>query len=275
MTAVHDWVCTLDSSLSTLGLTVEDGLAVLTINRPDARNAINEAMTNELLEIAVGLRQRTDLRALLVRAAGPAFTVGGDLGVFAGTDPATLPGLLHSMAGKYHRALTILANLDIPVVAAVHGAVAGGGLGLMNVADIVIAADDCKFAVAFGRLGLSGDGGASWFLPRLIGLRRTAQLYLQDAPFSAAEALEWGLLTMVVAPDQLETIATETARRLSSGPTIGLGEILQLLRRSADESLESQFDLERDALARTSGTADGYAAIRSFVEKTQPLFEGR
>jgi 2-(1,2-epoxy-1,2-dihydrophenyl)acetyl-CoA isomerase len=275
MTAVHDSVCTLDSALSTLALTVEDGLAVLTINRPEARNAIDEAMTNELLETAVGLRQRTDLRALLIRAAGPAFTVGGDLELFKRTDPAALPGLLHSMAGKYHQALTILAKLDIPVVAAVHGAVAGGGLGLMNVADIVIAADDCKFAVAFGRLGLSGDGGASWFLPRFIGLRRTAQLYLQDEPFSAAEALEWGLLTTVVPPERLEITATETARRLASGPTVGFGEIRRLLRRSADEGLETQFDLERDALARTSGTADGYAAIRSFVEKTEPLFEGR
>lgn len=280
------WAAALDGSraaeadaprreLSVIELSVHDGLAVLRINRPEARNAINEAMAADFREAALRLAETSGLRAVLVRGAGPAFTVGGDIETFAGAEPEALPALLNGMTSPYHEALRILSELPVPVVCAVHGAVAGGGLGVLYCADVVLAAEGTKFATGFARIGLSGDGGNSWFLPRLVGPRRAMELYLDNRVLEAKEALEWGLISAVVPAEELEQRATEVAVRLAAGPTVAFGEIRRLLRQAWTSTLADQLVAETAALVRTAATADAPAAIASFAGKCEPTFEGR
>jgi 2-(1,2-epoxy-1,2-dihydrophenyl)acetyl-CoA isomerase len=255
-------------------LEVTDGLATLRLNRPAARNAIDARLVDELLEAAQRCAADAAIRAVLICAAGPAFTVGGDVSVFGRTAPADLPGQLRRWTTSYHAALRILDGLRVPVVAAVHGAAAGGGLGLMHVADIVLAAEGTKFATGFAGLGLSGDGGSTWFLPRLIGTRRAAELYFGQRVLDAEEAADWGLISRVVPAGTLQAEAEQTARQLAAGPTRAFGELRALLRGSPGATLGDQLVAETEALARTAGSRDAAHAIESFLAKAKPEFRG-
>ncbi|MEV4381816.1 enoyl-CoA hydratase-related protein [Streptosporangium sp. NPDC049644] len=261
--------------LSAVDFQVHDGLAVIRLNRPQARNAIDEAMAGDLYEVAVRCAGDESLRAVLLIGDGPAFTVGGDISVFARASAAELPELLRRMTGPYHEALRLLSGLDAPVVAAVHGSVAGGGLGLVHCADIVLAAEGTRFALGFGALGLSGDGGGTWFLPRLVGARRAAEWYFEQRVLDAAEAADWGLVTRVVPADELEDQAWHTVRKLASGPTRAYAEVRRLLRDSWTSELSTQLGRETDALVRTAATEDASSAIAAFVDRSRPTFHGR
>jgi 2-(1,2-epoxy-1,2-dihydrophenyl)acetyl-CoA isomerase len=253
---------------------VSDGLGVIRLNRPSARNAIDQALVDDLSEAVQHCAADSAVRAVLICANGPAFTVGGDIMMFAGTGAGNLPGELRRMTTRYHAALRIMDGLRVPVVAAVHGAVAGGGLGLIYVSDIVIAAEGTRFTTGFSGLGLSGDGGGTWFLPRLVGMRRAAELYFGQRVLTAEEAQAWGLISRVVPADDLAAEAEQAARELAAGPTRALGEIRALLRRSHDVSLGDQLHAETEALSRTAGTRDAAHAIESFIAKTRPGFGG-
>jgi 2-(1,2-epoxy-1,2-dihydrophenyl)acetyl-CoA isomerase len=253
---------------------VADGLAVIRLNRPAARNAIDQALADDLAEAVQRCAADSAIRALLICANGPAFTVGGDVAMLAKIGPAELPGDLRRLTAGYHAALQILDRLEVPVVAAVHGAVAGGGLGLIYVADVVIAAAGTRFATGFSGLGLSGDGGGTWFLPRLVGLRRAAELYFGQRVLDADEAADWGLISRVVPATDLAAEAERTARQLAAGPTRAFGEIRTLLRRAHEVSLGDQLQAEAAALSRTAGTQDAARAIDSFLAKSTPEFRG-
>lgn len=151
---------------------------------------------------------------------------------------------------------------------------AGGGLGLIYVANIVIAAEGTKFATGFGGLGLSGDGGGTWFLPRLVGARRAAELYLGARVLEATEAAAWGLITRVVRPQDLTAEAEAAARQLAACLTRAFGEIRTLLRRSSEASLGDQLLAETAALSRAAGTRDAAHGIESFMAKSKPDFHG-
>ena len=265
----------LRRELSVVAYQIEGGLATVTLNRPEARNAIDEAMAAELYEVALRCAEEPELRAVLITATGPSFTVGGDIRRFAAADAKALPGLLGRMVSLYHRALDLFRRLDAPVVCAVRGGVAGGGLGLAYCADIVLAADDARFTLGFGGLGLSGDGGSSWFLPRLVGPRRAAELYFEQRVLTAAEAVEWGIASRVVPAASLHSEAFVVARRLAEGPTRAYAEIRGLLRDSADASLTDQLAAEQAALMRTAGTPDAAEGIAAFGAKRTPRFRGR
>ncbi|WP_433567261.1 enoyl-CoA hydratase-related protein [Nocardia sp. CA-151230] len=265
---------TPDSGLRAVEFSVTDGIGVLRLNRPYQRNAIDQTMADDLYEVAQRCSARTDLRVLVILGNGPAFTVGGDITVFADTEPAELSTTLRRMATPYHEALRIFAEMAVPVITAVHGSVGGGGLGMVYLADVALAAEGTKFATGFGALGLSGDGGTSWYLPRLVGLRRAQALYLGRV-LDAREAREWGLISEVVAADRLEEIALDWAKTLAAGPTRAYAEVRNLLRRSESSTLPEQLSAEIDALARTGATVDAARAVRSFITKSKPTFEGR
>ena len=254
---------------------VADGVGVITLNRPQARNAIDPGFTEDLREAVQRCAGDETVRAVLIRAEGPSFTVGGDVAAMAGTPPAELPALLTRITAIYHATLQLLDQLPVPVVTAVHGAVAGGGLGLVYAADIVLAAESTRFAAGFAGLGLSVDSGGTWFLPRLVGTRRAAELCLSQRVLSAREAAEWGLISRVVRDEDLAAEAEAATRLLAAGPTRALGEIRTLLRRSPDADLGDQLRAEREALARTGATRDAAHGIASFMAKTKPDFEGR
>jgi 2-(1,2-epoxy-1,2-dihydrophenyl)acetyl-CoA isomerase len=259
---------------ATVEFSVADGLGVIRLNRAGARNAIDQALVDDLQEAVQRCAADAAVRALLICASGPSFTVGGDIARFAGIGPGELPAELRRMTTGYHATLQILDRLEVPVVAAVHGAVAGGGLGLTYVADIVIAAAGTRFAIGFGGLGLSGDGGGTWFLPRLVGIRRAAELYFSQRVLDADEAAAWGLVSRVVPAADLAAEAERTARLLAAGPTRAFGEIRTLLRRTHEASLGDQLQAEIGALSRTAGTRDAAHAIKRFMAKSGPEFRG-
>jgi 2-(1,2-epoxy-1,2-dihydrophenyl)acetyl-CoA isomerase len=260
---------------ATVEYSAAGGLGTIRLNRPAARNAINEAFAADFAEAVRRCAADASVRALLICGNGPSFTVGGDVTMLAGTEPGELPEKLRQLTTSYHASLQVLDSLPVPVVAAVGGAVAGGGLGLIYVADVVIAAAGIKFAAGFGGLGLSGDGSGTWFLPRLVGARRAAEFYLEQRVLTAEEAASWGLITRVVPAAELAAEAERTARQLAAGPTRAWSELRTLLRRSDETSLSDQLAAETAAQCRTAGTRDARHAIASFMAKTRPAFDGR
>lgn len=256
------------------GYSAGDGLGVIRLSRPAARNALDMALVDDLHEAVQRCAADRSLRALLINAEGPSFTVGGDVAMLAGAGPGELPATLRRLTTAYHAALRILDALPVPVVAAVRGAVAGGGLGLVYVADVVLAAAGTKFATGFAGLGLSGDGGGTWFLPRLVGPRRAAELYFSQRVLTADEAADWGLVSRVVRPDDLDAEAERAARLLAAGPTLAYGEIRALLRGAHQASLGDQLLAETEAQCRTAATRDAAAGIASFMAKSRPDFRG-
>lgn len=255
-------------------LTVEDGVARLRLVHAAARNAIDPQMVSALGEAVAACAAESGVRALLISADGPAFTVGGDLRHFA-SDLERLPQELDQMIGDYHEALRRLAELAAPVVCAVQGGVAGGGLGLLWCADLVIAADDLKLAAGFARLGLTGDGGSSWWLPRLIGLPRARELLIGGRVLNADEALEWGLIGRVVPAGELQAEARAVARELAAGATVAYAELRRLLTGAGARTLAEGLAGEHEAMVRIGGTSDAREGIAAFVEHRPPRFEGR
>lgn len=260
--------------LRTVTLEFSGGLATLRLRRPERGNAIDAAMAADFLEAATQIAERTEVRAVLLAADGPTFTVGGDIGLFAGTTPEQLPNQLRRMIDHYHLAIEKLMAIDAPIVAAVRGGAGGGGLGLLYVADIVVAANDAKFALGYGALGLTADGGNTWFLPRMVGLRQAQQLFLLNRRLTAEEALQLGLVSRLVADDAVETEAGALAQTLAVGPTRAYGAMRRLLRQSFETGLSIQLEAEKESIVAASRSEDAQEGIRAFVAKRRPQFRG-
>lgn len=260
--------------LRTVLLDFTDGLATLRLNRPDKGNAIDERMAADLAEAATQIAERTDVRSVLIAGNGANFTVGGDLGLFAGTAREQLPNRLRRMIDAYHLAIERLTGIDAPVVAAVRGGAGGGGLGLMYVADIVVAAESARFALGYGALGLTADGGNTWFLPRMVGMRRAQELFLLNLRLTAQEALAFGLVSRLVPDDQVENEAATLAAKLAAGPTRAFGAVRRMLRQSFETGLSDQLDAEKESIVVTSATDDAHEGIAAFVAKRRPRFRG-
>ena len=261
--------------LRTVLLDIADGVATLRLNRPDQGNAINPDMAADLLEAATQIAEDPAVRAALITGNGPNFTVGGDLAVFAGTGRDELPNRLRRMIDSFHLAIERLTSIDAPVVAAVRGGAGGGGLGLLYAADIVVAADDARFALGYGALGLTADGGNTWFLPRMVGMRRAQELFLLNRRLTAQEALEFGLVSRLAASDAVEAEAAALAAKLASGPTLAHGAVRRMLRQSFETGLSDQLDAEKDSIIAASRSDDAGEGIAAFMAKRRPQFRGR
>jgi enoyl-CoA hydratase/carnithine racemase len=238
----------------------DDGLGRLTLTRADARNAIDPAMVERLAEAVNEAAAAQGLRALLMSAEGPSFSVGGDLR-YMGPRVDRLAEEFRSMIGRFHEALTALAELPVPVVCAVRGAVAGGALGLLWCSDVTIVANDAKLVSGFLELGLSGDGGSSWWLPRLVGLARARELLLGGRELTGAEAAELGLVARAVPAVELDQEAERVARDLAERPTDAYAEIRRLLARSLDRGLAEGLQAELEAMVRTVATDEARARM--------------
>jgi 2-(1,2-epoxy-1,2-dihydrophenyl)acetyl-CoA isomerase len=271
------WVQALGggATLQTIDYSVTDAVATICLNRPDVRNAINMQMVDEILDVAHRVANDDSIRAVLICGNGPALTVGGDIEHFLAGPGEQFGTLFAKLTAPFHEAFRILSQIDAPIVTAAHGAVAGGGLGYVYAADLVIAAEGTKFVTAFAALGLSGDGGGTWHLPRLIGPRRAAEAYLRNRPIEAAEALEWGLINEIVPAAELRSRAKTVARELASGPTRGFARMRALLRDTWRNDLPTQLQAETEALRYTGDTADAAKAINDFAAKRRPEFIGR
>ena len=263
------------SPFTAVTLRVREGVADLRLDRPEQGNAIDVAMARDLREAATRIAADVSVRVVLLRGNGPMLTVGGDIDLFADTPHAELPGLLRRMVDDFHLALERLAGIDPPLVVGVRGAAAGGGLGLVCAADHVIAASDAVFAVGYGRIGLTADGASTWYLPRLVGMRRAQEMFLLDRRLGADEACACGLVNRVVPADQVDAEAERVARRIAAGPTRAFGGVRRLLRRSQQSSLGEQLAAERDEIVDVAAGADTAEGIAAFAEHRRPRFTGR
>lgn len=263
------------SRLKTVLLDFDGGVATLRLNRPDKGNAIDESMAADLAEAATQIAERADVRAVLISGNGPNFTVGGDLSLFASTAREQLPDRLRRMIDSYHLAIERLTSIDAPVVAAVRGGAGGGGLGLLYVADIVVAAEDARFALGYGALGLTADGGNTWFLPRMIGMRRAQELFLLNRRLTAQEALAFGLVSRLAPDDAVENEAASLAAKLAAGPTRAFGLVRRTLRQSFETGLADQLNAEKQSIVVASSSEDAQEGIAAFVAKRRPQFRGR
>lgn len=277
LTDTAAWVAALGDGapLETIDYSVLDGVATICLNRPEVHNAIDIRVAEETLVAARRVAADPSVRAVLICGNGPNLTVGGDITYFLESPPEALGNLFARMITPFHEAFRILSRIDAPIVTAAHGAVAGGGLGYVYAADIVLAAEGTKFVTAFAGIGLSGDGGGTWHLPRLIGPRRAAQAYLDNTPITATQALEWGLINEIVPADELRARAGELAVELAHGPTRAFARMRTLLRESWGNDLSTQLLAETEGVKETGATSDAANAIASFAAKRKPQFEGR
>lgn len=264
-----------EPALETIDFSVQDGLATICLNRPDQRNAIDLRMGEESLVVARRIAADPSVRAVLICGNGPALTVGGDISYFLESPPAEFGNLFSRMTTPFHEAFRILSRIDAPIVTAAHGSVAGGGLGYVYAADIVLAAEDTRFVTAFAGIGLSGDGGGTWHLPRLIGPARAARAYLENRPITAEQALDWGMISEIVPAAELRQSATALAVSLSQGPTRAFGRMRKLLRDTWNNDLSQQLLAETEGIKATGDSVDAANAIASFAAKRTPHFEGR
>lgn len=261
-------------SMTTVSLDVAGGVATLRLNRPDHGNAIDAQMAADLAAAARRLTEQPGLRAVLILANGAHFSLGGDISLFAGSDRAQLPHLLRRMIDDFHFAIERLTSIDAPVVAAVRGGVGGGGMGILYCADIVIAADDARFAMGYGALGLTADGGNTWFLPRLVGLRRAQELFLMNRRIKADEALALGLVTRLAPSAEVDAEAAKAAETLAAGPTRAFGAVRRLLRQTFETGLADQLAGEKRSIVEAAQTADAAEGIAAFKAKRSPQFRG-
>ena len=252
---------------------VADGIATILLNRPQVMNALDAGMIVQLREAAERAEHDAKARVVVIQGAGPAFLAGGDVAMFH-ANLAQMPEMVRKGAPELHRAILALRRAPKPVLASVHGAVAGAGVSVMAAADLAIAADGTKFTMAYSRLGTSPDGGATYSLPRLVGMRKALELILLSDSIDAREALGLGLVNWVVGAEQLAAETASIARRLAQGATAAFAEIKQLVNQSYDQTLSAQLNAEVEAFARCAGTRDFAEGVTAFVEKRKPNFKG-
>lgn len=261
----------MSDNTSPLLLSREGAVAILRFNRPQALNAIDVSMAQAFLAAVRGLAADPGVRALLLCGEGKGFMAGGDLAVLS-ADPQ---GGAAALIGPLHEALQLLATLDLPVIAQVHGVAAGAGLSLMLQADFVLAAKGTRFNLAYVNIGASCDVGASWALPRWVGLRRALEIALLGDMLDADAAERMGLINRVVEADALPAEAMALAQRLAAGPTRALGQLRRLLRGSVERDLPAQLAAEEAAFQACAATADFREGVDAFFARRKPAFQGR
>ncbi|HBF63702.1 MAG TPA: enoyl-CoA hydratase [Gammaproteobacteria bacterium] len=257
----------------TLNFDVDSGVATITLNRPEALNAMSPAMAKELHEVALQIDANNSVRAVILTGTGKAFCAGGDLGAFvaAGEQARTL---ILQMTGDLHLALSRLSRNRAPVIAAVNGTAAGAGFSLAMAADLAIAEEQAVFTMAYTNAGLSPDGSSTYFMPRKIGDRRTRELMLTNRLLTAPEALDWGVVNQVVEGGGALAAARVMATGMAQGPTEAYAQVKRLLDSSFSQSLETQMELEARAIADQVASVDGQEGMLAFVEKRKPQFRG-
>lgn len=253
---------------------IEDHVAIICFNRPEAANGIDISLAKELMHAAISCEDNAEIRAVLLTANGKMFSAGGDLKSFAEFGEQTSAKIKELMV-YMHSAIARFARMDAPLIVAVNGTAAGAGFSMACAGDIVYAAASAKFTMAYTAAGLSPDGSASYFLPRLVGLRRAQELMFTNRLLTAKEAKEWGILTDVVDNEVLFETALKQAKTLASGPTLAFGSVKKLLMSSSQESLETQLELESKGMGAMTKTADGLEGIQAFCEKRRPVFKGQ
>ncbi len=262
---------------TTIALRVDDtGIARLELCRPEQANAMDATLAFELRHAAIELLHRDDVRAVLITSQGPVFCAGGDLKSFAAiASPIERAKVIEHLTIDLHAAVARLTRLSAPVIAAVTGSVGGAGMSLVAACDLVVCSTTAKFTMGYTRAGLVPDGTSSFFLSRVVGLRRAAELMLTNRTLTAAEALDWGLVNECVAPEQVVARAEELATAIAAGATAALGGAKRVLYDGASSSLEAAMERESHVIGGVAALADAGEGIASFLAKRPPAFDGR
>jgi 2-(1,2-epoxy-1,2-dihydrophenyl)acetyl-CoA isomerase len=253
---------------------VDAGVMTLTMNRPDVLNSCNRGMVAELRHAFEGAGTDATVRAVLLTAVGRAFCAGQDLTEAVPTGNAPAPDLGEIVNG-YNGLIMAMRRLEKPIVAGVNGVAAGAGANIALAADFVIASVEASFIQSFVKIGLIPDNGGTFFLPRLVGLARATRLSMLGEKLSAQQALEWGMIHDVAAPDALLDTATALARHLASQPTRALGLIKRAFNASMGNDLEAQLMLEAKLQREAGRSADYIEGVKAFQQKRPPTYVGR
>src|SRR3954447_10033185 len=242
----------------------------VTLDNPTAGNVVDQAMAEQLG--AAGVQRPARAPAGRLPATGPRFCVGGDVRAFAAADD--MPEFIGRLAQTWHETIHALLYCDVPVVAGVHGAVAGAGLGLLGACDIVVCARSTKLRPAYGGLGLSPDGGTSWALTRALGAPRALELMLTDSTLSAADAHLFGLVARLVDDDELHDVVTALAHQVAAGPVRAMVRTRGLVRRAAVRTLEEQLVDEERLIRESAADPESREGVAAFLEGRRPDFPG-
>ena len=259
-------------SFKTIKFTQDAAAAIITLNRPEAANGLNIEMAKELAEAANLVASDDRIKVVTLTAEGRFFCAGGD--VQSMYDESERAGdAVMDIAGPLHEAISAFSAMDAVLICAVNGTAAGAGFSLAVSADLVVASEAAKFTMAYSKIGLSPDGSSSFYLPRLIGLRRTQELMYTNRVLSAQEALEWSLVNFVVPVDDLSAKSEELAGVFASGSKHSNASIKRLLREQEHATLSSQLDLECQLIGACADGQDGKEGVASFIEKRKPTFK--
>lgn len=247
-----------------------DGVGTITLNRPDAANAIDHRTSMELVDALIRCEENRDVRAVILTGSGRFFCAGADLKSFYNRGDGLKTGV-----SFIHVAASRIVRAPFPVIGAINGTAAGGGMGLACACDLLIAAESAKFIMAFTRRGLSPDSTTTYFLPRRIGIGRALELTYLNRTLTAREALEWGIANRVVPEATLGDEARAIAVELARGPTRAYAAAKRLMHAGAVETLETQIENEIRSISEMIATEDTREAVRAFTEKRTPVFKGR
>jgi 2-(1,2-epoxy-1,2-dihydrophenyl)acetyl-CoA isomerase len=260
-----------------LEIDATSGIATITLNRPQALNALDVSMAAGLRDATFQVAHDAAIRAVIIQGAGDHFMAGGDIKTFhaALDEPSDQRRkLFEQLIGEVHESVIRVRTMEKPVIASVRGAVAGFGLSLMNACDLALAAENSYFTLAYCHIGTSPDGGGTFGLPRLVGLKQAMEIALLGDRFNAQRALELGLVNRVVPLSDLTTASQAMATRLANGPTLALGRTKRLINESLDRTLPEQLLAEQNSFAACAMTQDFARGVRAFVEKRKPGFQG-
>jgi 2-(1,2-epoxy-1,2-dihydrophenyl)acetyl-CoA isomerase len=252
---------------------VNNAIATITLNRPNAANSINIPMAQELNNASIKVYSDPSIRAVIITGNGKMFSAGGDLASFATYGDKIADGL-RTITTALHGATSNFARMDKPVITAINGTAAGAGFSLAIAGDFAISSDTAKYTLAYTGAGLSPDGSSTYILPRLVGMRKSMELMITNRVLNAEQALDWGLISEVVSSADLMKRANELALQLANGPSCAYGQVKKLLMSSFQNGYETQLQLETDGIASMASTNDGNEGIAAFLEKRKPSFIG-
>ena len=258
-------------NFDTIRFSHDESVATIEFDRPDAANGLSSPMAAELRRAAQICDTTPGLKVVVLTASGRFFCAGGDIREMAAHGDA-VGSAVKSLADDLHHAVSTFSRMQPALIVAVNGVAAGAGFSLAMAGDIVLAAESASFTMAYTRAGLCPDGSSSYFLPRLVGLRRAQELMLLNPTLSANEARELGLVTRVVADDDLRAETESLAAQLARASSASTGCVKQLLLASFDNSLETQMELEGRYVSACAASADGQEGIHAFLEKREPEF---
>lgn len=258
----------------TVSYDLREGVGTVTLNRPESMNALDTEIKVALRDTLRAAADDPGVRAVVLTGTGRAFCVGQDLAEHASNLSENPDAVWATVPEHYTPIASLLATMPKPVVAAVNGVAAGAGAAFAFVCDLRVVSETAKFTMAFASIGLAADSGSSWSLQRLVGLAKAKELLLLPSTISAEQALALGLATEVVAAEEVADRARAIAVRLAAGPTVAYGAIRRSLAFSAGHGLEESLDFEQRMMELTGGTDDHRGAVKSFLAKERPTFEG-